>query len=289
MVTRLIPASNKYNLHAWFGRIYILSMLWTTSASLLINNDGLPLAVLVSFAAVMGGLTIGWIVIVIYKQNMHSQATMIVQKNLIEEMKKKGTKEQQEENDDDDDDDGERSNYDINLKEMMNDATAQVINSKTFSQRFFSLKSLHGILFFVSWMQIAGRMMFSGDGEFACRTFPVHKPIDAPHIPDEVIINAQNNQLTLVHVHDPHWDELPWSTGPVGWSLRIILASLIAALIGGALFSFYFAWRASKLNHQVGGETSEPVEDTKTENIQKENENDGDSNTDEDSKEVKDL
>merc|ERR1712107_758582 len=67
-------------------------------------------------------------------------------------------------------------NGDIDLKQMMNDATAQVINSKTFSQRFFSLKSLHGILFFVSWMQIAGQMMFSGDGQFACRTFPVHKP-----------------------------------------------------------------------------------------------------------------
>merc|ERR1711907_609991 len=40
MVTRLIPATSKYNLHAWFGRIYILSMLWSTSASLLINNDG---------------------------------------------------------------------------------------------------------------------------------------------------------------------------------------------------------------------------------------------------------
>merc|ERR1712166_686399 len=43
LVTRLIPGiSGKYNLHSWFGRIYILAMLWSTSVSLLINNEGLP-------------------------------------------------------------------------------------------------------------------------------------------------------------------------------------------------------------------------------------------------------
>ena len=133
-------------------------------------------------------------------------------------------------------------------------------------------------------MQIAGRMMFSGDGQFACRTFPVHKPIDAPHIPDEVIINAENNRLTVVHYHDPHFDELPWSSGPVAWALRIILMSLAMALIGGAASSFFFARRASKHNHEVGGETPTNVEGTKTETIQNENANDGDSNTEQGSK-----
>ena len=42
-------------LHASFGRIYIISMLWATASSLLINNTGLPDAVLISFAYTMAG------------------------------------------------------------------------------------------------------------------------------------------------------------------------------------------------------------------------------------------
>jgi hypothetical protein len=56
--------------HLWFGRIYILSMLWATATSILIHNTGLPLAVLWSFLWVMGGMTIGWVVINLYQQHM---------------------------------------------------------------------------------------------------------------------------------------------------------------------------------------------------------------------------
>jgi hypothetical protein len=243
MFTRLMPSiSSKYQLHAWSGRIYILSMLWTTAASLLINNDGLPVAVLVSFAAVMGGLTIGWIVIVIYKKNIHNQATNIVETKLIKQMNHTST-----------------DSTDIDLKEMMNEATSEIVNSKTCLQRFFSLKSLHGILFFTSWMQISGRMFNKGDGEFACRTYPVYKPIDAPHIPDDVLIDAKQNTLKVVYAHDPHWGDLPWSNGPVTWSLLIIMVSLIMAIIGGLLFSFFFAWRAKR---RVAKNISKGIEET---------------------------
>merc|ERR1712107_653645 len=122
--------------------------------------------------------------------------------------------------------------------EMMTNATMEVVNSKTFVQRFFSLKSLHGILFFVSWMQIAGRMFNSGDGQFSCRTYPTYKPIEAPHIPDEAFVNADQNKLKLVYVHDPNWEALPWSNGPVVWALLIILASLLWLLL--VAYSFHF-------------------------------------------------
>eukprot|EP00751_Fragilariopsis_kerguelensis_P016532 CAMPEP_0170849132 /NCGR_PEP_ID=MMETSP0734-20130129/9808_1 /TAXON_ID=186038 /ORGANISM="Fragilariopsis kerguelensis, Strain L26-C5" /LENGTH=438 /DNA_ID=CAMNT_0011218707 /DNA_START=62 /DNA_END=1378 /DNA_ORIENTATION=- len=222
LVSRLIPASNKYHIHAWSGRIYILSMLWSTSASLLINNEGLPVAVLVSFVAVMGGLTIGWIVIIVHKQMINNQATVIVQKKLIENMKRDG----------DEDGTNDTTTTDLNLNDMMNDATMEIVKSKTFVQRFFSLKSMHGILFFVSWMQIAGRIFNSGDGEFSCRSYPVYKPIEAPHIPDEAFVEGYDqNRLKLMNVHDPNWEALPWSGGPVQWSLLIILASAVMAII----------------------------------------------------------
>lgn len=239
LVTRLIPGiSGKYNLHSWFGRIYILAMLWSTSVSLLINNEGLPVAVLVSFIAVMGGLTLGWILIIIHKQNINAETTQIVQNKLITNLNKNNK-------------DNNNTREEINLNQMMIEATMEIVNSKTFAQRFFSLKAAHGILFFVSWMQIAGRIFNSGDGEFSCRSYPVYKPIEARHITDEAFdIDAKENKLKLVPIHDPRWDEMPWSDGPVTWALLIIMASTITAIVGGILFSFFFLWRSKKQRRQ---------------------------------------
>ena len=248
LISRLIPAFNRYHIHAWSGRVYILAMLWTTAVSLLINNEGLPLAVLVSFAAVMGGLTLGWVVIVIHKQRITTQATQLVQTQLMEQQTRillKKNENEKENKDETSDDTTTR----IDLNTMLNDATQEIVNSKTFVQRFFSLKSLHGIVFFVSWMQISGRIFNDGnDGTaFSCRSFPVYKPIEAGHIPDAAFVEAAtSNIVTLLPVHDPRWDALPWSNGPVSWSLLIILASAIVAVVGGIFFSCFFAWHATK-------------------------------------------
>jgi hypothetical protein len=238
----LIPGiSGKYNLHSWFGRIYILAMLWSTSVSLLINNEGLPIAVLVSFIAVMGGLTLGWIIIVIYKQNINAEPTQIVQNKLITKLNMNGNKNTKDSN----------TRGEINLNGMINAATVEIVNSKTFAQRFFSLKAAHGILFFVSWMQIAGRIFSSGDGEFSCRSYPVYKPIEAYPFPDEAFdIDVKENKLKLVPIHDPRWDEMPWSDGPVTWALLIIMASTITAIVGGIIFSLFFLWRSKKQGRQ---------------------------------------
>jgi len=53
MVTRLVPAF-KWT-HAWFGRAYIISMLWATASSLVIHNTGLPASTLISFIWALGG------------------------------------------------------------------------------------------------------------------------------------------------------------------------------------------------------------------------------------------
>ena len=51
-------------LHPHFGRGYIVCMLWLMATSLLMHNTGLPIAVLLSFVSVLGGLTLGWACIV---------------------------------------------------------------------------------------------------------------------------------------------------------------------------------------------------------------------------------
>ena len=59
-------------LHHWFGKLYILNMLYATASSLLIHNTGLPFAILISFAYVLGALTIGWILITIHKCKLNN-------------------------------------------------------------------------------------------------------------------------------------------------------------------------------------------------------------------------
>lgn len=228
LVTRICPPRVK-RLHSWFGRIYILSMLWDITGSLLMNNTGLPLATLISFAAVMGGLTIGWILIVFHNQRMESAAQTIVQKKIVESKS------------------SSISQQDIDLAKMLGEAKMEIVESKTWAQRLFSLKAAHGVLFFVSWMQIAGRI-FNSDmsGEFTCHTYPVFKPIDVPQVPD-----AAMDELTVVPAADPEYYRLPWANGPVSWSLTLIFGTMFGAIVVGALLSFFWARKSQKKRDDV--------------------------------------
>ena len=55
-ITRLHPRLHLW--HIWMGRLYLVGMLWSMSASLLIFNTGLPVGVVISFLWVMTGLTV---------------------------------------------------------------------------------------------------------------------------------------------------------------------------------------------------------------------------------------
>ena len=69
--------------HQWFGRVYILSMLYATASSLLIHNTGLPLAVLYSFAICIGGLTVAWILILLHKSWLNNLALRTLYEKLL--------------------------------------------------------------------------------------------------------------------------------------------------------------------------------------------------------------
>mmetsp|Transcript_34690 Transcript_34690/g.101958 ORF Transcript_34690/g.101958 Transcript_34690/m.101958 type:complete len:348 (-) Transcript_34690:110-1153(-) len=238
LATRVAPPRYKW-LHSWFGRVYVLSMLWSTVTSLLMNNTGLPLSTIISFGAVMGGLTVGWIVIVVYRSGMDRKAQQLVQERLVEKTKL-GTPPIGDTTD--------GGQEDLDLTKMLNDAKMDIVNSKTFVQRFFSLKALHGILFFTSWMQITGRIFASNQsGDFTCHTYPVYKPIDAPQVPE-----GAEDELTIVPTTDPDYDRLPWAAaGPVAWTMQIILGSMFGAIVVGGLVS----WRASVKAQRISGES----------------------------------
>jgi hypothetical protein len=178
LLTR-IAVPNRYRyLHSWFGRAYIISMLWCCLTSLLIHNTGLPLSTLISFTAIMICLSIGWIVIVIYREGMEKAATSLVSSRLILELSHKkpsvvlpsATTKTQEGSE------GAAEDHTatvMNLQEMIANAKMEIATNKTFIQRYFSFKTLHGVLFFVSWFQFAGRIFSSNQsGDFTCYTYP---------------------------------------------------------------------------------------------------------------------
>mmetsp|Transcript_16091 Transcript_16091/g.28114 ORF Transcript_16091/g.28114 Transcript_16091/m.28114 type:complete len:323 (+) Transcript_16091:145-1113(+) len=215
--------------HKWFGRIYILSMLWSTSTSLLINNTGLPLATLISFAAVMGGLTIGWIAILVYKLGVDNKVMAEAQERL---MNVTNTKD-------------DAKNQKVNLSELLEESKQHVLSSMSWKDRFISLKTVHGVLFFVSWFQIAGRMFASDQsGNFDCYTYPVYKPIVTTE-------GDFTDTVTFVPTNDPDWNSLPWSNGVVAWCMMLIFGSLVAALIVGAIWTYFDVKRAQKTSAEA--------------------------------------
>jgi len=215
-VTRLLPPKFKW-IHVWFGRIYILSMLWSTVTSLLINNTGLPLATIYNFSMVMIGLTVGWIVIIFHMNNVNRAATAMVQQQIIENGGiSKGS----------------------SISKMIARAKTEIADSKTWMQRFFSLKSLHGILFFASWNNLAGRIFASNQsGDFTCHTYPVYKPIDTPKY------QGEGENITLVPEDDPNYDNLPWNDMTT-WVLMTIVGSLVIAAVFGIIYSYFSSRKA---------------------------------------------
>lgn len=195
-------------------------MLWSTATSLLINNTGLPLSTLVSFAAVLIGLTIAWLVIVVYRERMTAHAVDLAQKRIANHGIPAGS----------------------TLHDIITEARIYLSNRKTFVQRLFSLKAMHGSLFFVSWFNIAGRIFASNQsGDFTCHTYPVYKPINTKHL------QGKSANLTFVPARDPDYARLPWASGITNWSLLVIGGSFLFAAVVGVVWSFVAGRRAKNV------------------------------------------
>lgn len=58
--------------HKWLGKGYVMAMVWTCATSGLIRNEGLPSGTIISFAWVLGGLTFGWLFMIVARdKRMH--------------------------------------------------------------------------------------------------------------------------------------------------------------------------------------------------------------------------
>jgi hypothetical protein len=175
--TRLFPTRYRW-LHSWCGRGYIMSMLWCAGTSLLIHNSGLPPAVLISFVWVLGGLCMGWVLINIHQARIEAGAKAQVQSAIM------------------------ASGLDNEgLDSLLAKEKLKIMHGRTLVQRFLSCKTWHACLMFMSWSNIAARILTSNQsGSFTCHTYAVWKEIDTPYGG-----NHTNAPLTALDIHDPDY------------------------------------------------------------------------------------
>lgn len=203
LITRLHP--KLHPAHKYFGIGYVAFMLLTTASSLLIHNTGLPLGVLISFGICIGGLVVGWILIKFHQYFLMRTAFAKM------------------------DDNGK--NPEENNSESYVRYKASVMAERSFVQKVFSTKSLHGMFMFMSYINVLGRIFASDQsGDFTCYTYLVWKPIESPYGPPSHM-DLVGKPPQLVPVEDPNYSRLPWANWEGGWGAALSLGPFFAGML----------------------------------------------------------
>eukprot|EP01125_Pyxidicula_operculata_P019421 TRINITY_DN704_c0_g1_i1.p1 TRINITY_DN704_c0_g1~~TRINITY_DN704_c0_g1_i1.p1 ORF type:complete len:261 (-),score=16.18 TRINITY_DN704_c0_g1_i1:55-837(-) len=200
MVSRVVKVMMPY--HTWFGKLFVIFMFWCMAASLLIHNTGLPLPIIVFFIFLLVTLTIGWLVIRLHTQKMEEEAfrriDTIVQSQKISEP----------------------------IAKLFAEQKMNIANEKTFKERLFSYKALHGLMMVFCWYQMLGRTMVTnpvpGPG---CWTYPAFK--------------SSNGEAMFIPAEDPHY-------AFQGKELSFILSVSIPSFIFFMLFGVVYSWVAAR-------------------------------------------
>jgi hypothetical protein len=205
-------------------------MFWATGTSIVINNTGLPEAVLWSFLWVGMGLTVGWFLINLHQIKLLRNATREVEKDLQKGKAIEGS-----------------------LEEMIATAKGNILERRSFKERFFSLKAAHGIMFVVSYLNIVGRLFASNQsGDFQCHTYPVYKPIESQATFNGANLTAPYTlEDLIVPGKDPNFSRLPWSGGAKQWGALLFFAPTTLAIIGGAIVSYLAASSSKSKQEQL--------------------------------------
>ncbi|KAJ3412657.1 hypothetical protein HDV05_000407 [Chytridiales sp. JEL 0842] len=220
MITRVIPYV-KWT-HIWWGKIYIMGMLLATATSMLIHNTGLPLGVLFSFIWVIGGLCVGWVVISFHQWILQTRAVANVESFL--HTTQQGRLEP-----------GQR------LGDLIAQEKGKIIERRTFKEKMLSYKALHGIVMFLSWVNIAGRIFVTpiDPSGFTCHTYPVYKPGYSL---------SSKDTLTAVPSYNPLYPRQPWANREGTWMVMLFFGPVVAAIIVGAIYSYFAVRRVNMKN-----------------------------------------
>jgi len=160
IVTRVLRRYHTF--HVWFGRLFIIGMLWTTGSATLIYNTGLPRPIIIFLLIMFITHTIGYFAIKIEQQRFHSLLLQRVDAYFATSLSKQK----------------QQSVSDVMEAEALN-----MEKSLTWKERYFSLKALHGGCMVAAWYQMFGRAVVTNPFvHFDCWTYPVAKNGTEGHI-----------------------------------------------------------------------------------------------------------
>ena len=206
------------HLHVWFGRMYIICMFWCMGTSLVVHNTGLPVAVLISFVWVLGGLSVGWILIKFHLIHVERKASAKFGKLITgatdEQVRSLISRE--------------------GVFNLMAQFRTEVVQLRSLRDRMLSCKAAHGVLMFMSFMNIFGRIFgVNLSNGFSCHTFPYYKQVDSPKF------SGLGAPLTPVPIRDANYSGLPWAHGLGYWGLELSVGPIILALVGGVCVAWF--------------------------------------------------
>jgi len=217
MLVRFVP--RLHWTHAHLGRGYVLFMLLSTGSAMLVHNDGLPAAVCVSFIWVLGGMALGWWLIRLHMSKMERLAMQKVELEMrASSVEAVGP-----------------------LAQAIGRAKGDIARAKSFKDRMLSYKATHGIVMFLSWFNIAGRIMFSTGmfwNEFTCWTYPAYKAVNANQYQTKGrFFEGTSLEYRLLPLEDPNYGRLPWArTGMLMWNVvQLATPIVMASIIGYAV------------------------------------------------------
>merc|ERR1712137_509152 len=153
LITRVVPQWRRY--HSFFGLSFMLIMYFTEGSGMLIFNTGLPRAIIFFLTLMLVSMTSGFCAI---RAHIKRRREQVLARAEQLQSRQDNTP----------------------LRELVKEAGEQLSQQpRTWRQRLFSLKALHGYLMALAWYQMAGRAMVvnpfaSYDG---CYAYPVYKSL----------------------------------------------------------------------------------------------------------------
>jgi hypothetical protein len=197
------------------------------ATSLVVHNTGLPIAVLISFVWVVGGVTVGLALIQVHKVRMERKVAAEIDRLFLLLSIQNKTKEE-------DCDPHFEAIFPNGFEHYMKNAKKLISKNRSWSARMFSYKAAHGVFMFVSFINMFGRMFGSNQsGDFTCHTYPYYKQVDSPKF------KGLNRSLSPVPLHDPDYSQLPWAHGLHWWGLELSVGPILFALSLGGCVAYY--------------------------------------------------
>ena len=234
-LSRLSSNARIKSWHVWFGRFYLVGMIWAAGTAIVIHNTGSPLGVLISFFLVLFGLTLGYVLITIHQRRRLEE--LIKQARLgAGSAGSFGTISPSTS-------DGELIGGPSNLNALSVGNTLDKPNTwwKLIKERMFTLKAAHGCLMTVSWINLAGRIFATPNlAHFDCYTYSAYKPAQNRfYTPPSILNGSVRGGIELLNYTSPAYTKQPWANMEELWAVYMSIGIYLGAfIIGVAYLSF---------------------------------------------------